>query len=223
MSDTAERRSPVHHLLDSRGAEWGRLGDALIALGFAPVEDEAVALRTLAVCDLSALPKWGVKGRGAETWLRERQIVPQAIYDTRSLGHGGFIARLGSADFFLEGGISGRVLPDETAAFVYRVERHDAAFLLAGSRSLAVLAQLCSIDFRSVVPGRVLLTRAAGVNCMVLPEPNGDPPSFRLWVDPSYAVFFWETLVEISEELGGKVVGAACVYPNLLNDGVPSR
>src|SRR5207253_7043243 len=89
---------------------------------------------------------------------------------------------------------------------VYRVERQDATFLLAGSRAVKMLAQLCSIDFRSVPPDRLILTRAGGVNCGVLPGVLGEVPLFRLWVDPTYEVSFWETLVPICEELGGRVV-----------------
>jgi sarcosine oxidase subunit gamma len=177
---------------------------------------------TLALCDVSALPKLGVKGPGAEGWLRGQQIdVPAATYDTQSLADGGLIVRLGAADFFLEGGIRGSVLPrllaelDRPIPGVHRVERQDATFLLAGTQALKVLAQLCSIDFQTAAPRHLILTRAGGVNCGVLPDSIQGAPLFHFWVDPSFAVSFWETLAEISGELGGRVVGAACFYPEL--------
>jgi sarcosine oxidase, subunit gamma len=147
------------------------------------------------------LPKFGVKGPGAEAWLREQHIdIPAAIYETGRLPDGGLIARLGAADFFLEGSSSGELLPrlstelSRGTARVYRVERHDATFLLSGPLALKVLAQLCSVDLRSSPPGRLILTRAGGINCVVLPDPVDDSPRFRLWVDCSYAAFFQETL-----------------------------
>ncbi len=220
MSTPAERRSPVRHLLEARGAEWGRLGDTPVALRLGPPEAEAEAVRSLALCDLSALAKLGVRGPGAAAWLSGQGVdVPPATYDTRPLAGGGLIARLGAADFLLEGGFSGVSISELSASLAsvpraYRAERADATFLLAGSRAAEVLAQLCSIDFRAALPGRVVLTRAAGVNCGVLPDLVRAAPGFRLWVDPGYAVYFWETLAGIGEELGGRVVGAAALYPD---------
>src|SRR5262249_52696255 len=120
-----------------------------------------------------------------------------------------------SADFFLEAGVTGSILPAGSSPGVYRVERQDATFLLTGTRALEVLAQLCSLDFRSAPAGRLALTRAGGVNCGILPEGAGVGSRFRFWVDPSFAVSFWEMLAEIAGELGGQVVGAACLYPEL--------
>src|SRR5262249_44021593 len=119
--------------------------------------------------------------------------------------------------FFLEGGPSDEVLPRLAGApeGVYRAERQDATFLLTGARALRVLARLSSFDFATAPPRRFLFTRAGGVNCGVLPDSGGDVPDYRLWVDFTYAVSFWEAVAEILEELGGRVVGAACVYPEL--------
>lgn len=217
MPQPAPRRSPVHHLLETPSTQWGRLADAPIALRLGPAHEEDAAVRTLALCDVSALPKLGVKGPAAEAWLREQHIdLPLAIYYTRPLPAGGLIVRLGSADFLLEAGASGSLLACPPSAGLYRVERQDATFLLAGTRALEVLAQLCSLDFRTTPLGRLALTRAGGVNCGVLPEGTPERPRFRFWVDPSFAVSFWEILAEIAGELGGRVVGAACFYPELL-------
>jgi sarcosine oxidase subunit gamma len=170
---------------------------------------------TLALCDLGPLPKLGVKGPGAEGFLRGQGIyLPAATYDAAALPGGGLVVRLGASDIFFEDGPSGNVISRLSAALdtpcpgVYRVERHDATLLLTGRRALEALAQVCSLDFRAVPPGRLLLTRAAGVNCGILPESAGGEPRYRFWVDPSYAVSFWEILAEIVAELGGRVVGA---------------
>lgn len=216
MPQTAERRSPVHDLLPSRDAQWGRVAGAPVPLRFAP--NEAEAARELALCDLSALTKLGLKGPAAEAWLRRHEVtIPPATYDTARLPGGGLIARLGGADFFLEGGPSDGLLPRLAAApaDVYRVERQDATFLLTGARALRVLARQSSLDFATAEPLRVVLTRAGGVNCMVMPDRGGDVLAYRLWVDYTYAASFWESVVEIMEELGGRVVGAACFYPEL--------
>lgn len=216
MPEPAERRSPVHDLLVARDARWGRVAGAPIPICFGPGEDEAA--RDLAVCDLSALPKLGFKGPGAEGWLSQQHVeVPPATYDTARLSDGGVIARLGKADFFLEGGPSNGVLPRmaPAAADVYRAERQEATFLLTGGRALRVLARLSSFDFATAAPHRLVLTRAGGINCGVLPDRVGDIPVYRLWVDFTYAASFWEETTGIAEGLGGRVVGAGCIYPEL--------
>jgi sarcosine oxidase, subunit gamma len=194
MHEPAPRRSPVHDLLQPQGE-----GD--------------LPTRVFSLCDLSTLPKLGVKGRGAEAWLRTQGIIlPAATYDTLPLDGGGLIVRLGSADFFLEGGDSDSVLPRlsaELARFppqVYRVERQDSTFLLSGERAPEVLAQVCSIDFDSAPPRRLCLTRVAGINAAILPDRTEEGTLFRLWVDYTLAVYLWTILVEVKHDLGGRVV-----------------
>jgi sarcosine oxidase subunit gamma len=211
----------VHDLLEVSGARWCHAGSAPLALHFGAPEEEAAALRTLTLCDLSFLPKLGVKGPAAEDWLRAHQVdLPPAVYDTRPL-EGGLIVRLGASDFLMEGSVSGNLLArladelDRSPSRVYRVERQDATFVLAGARAGAVLAQLCSLDFSVTAPRRLLLTRAGGINCGILPDAVSDVPLYRLWVDCTYAVFVWEVLAGIVGELSGRLVGAACFYPEL--------
>jgi sarcosine oxidase gamma subunit len=78
-----------------------------------------------------------------------------------------------------------------------------------------VLAQTCGIDFEQAPPRQVILTRLAGVTCAILPQPEQDTEVYRLWVDHSHGIYLWQTLVQISDELGGRVIGAACFYPHL--------
>ena len=61
------------------------------------------------------------------------------------------------------------------------------------------------------------MTRVAGVSCCVFPDTIGGIPAYRIWVDTSYALYLWETLVEICESVGGGVIGAGCVFPELLS------
>ncbi|MBI1917495.1 MAG: hypothetical protein HYS12_22585, partial [Planctomycetes bacterium] len=168
MSTIAPRLSPVHHLLEARGAQWGRLGGTPVALRFGEDESERAALPILGLCDLSALRKLGVKGPDAEGWLRDRGVeLPAEVYSAIPLSRGGLVVRLGGSDFLLEDGIPGETiasLAGHLAAAppgVYRVEREDATFLLTGTRAPEVLAQVCSIDFRTAPRRRLVLTRAA--------------------------------------------------------------
>ncbi len=191
MTTSQERRSPVHRLLQTSS-----------------VDREVLR-------DLSTRPKLGVKGPGAGEWLRGQGIdLPPATYDTRSLADGGLIARLGAADFFLEGGgqetgsqgdIVSSLLVSLSSSTgesqIYRVERHDAGFLLKGPAPWK-----CLLNFAASTSARpqrrLILTRAGGMNCTVLPDFLGEVPTFRLWVDYTFGVAFWESLVQIIRELG---------------------
>jgi len=133
------------------------------------------------------------------------------------------IVRFGTNEFFLQDGIGGSTVSslseqmDSRAGQVFRVEHQEATFLLTGSRSWEVLAQTCGINFDEAAPRTVIFTRVAGVSCGVFPDALRDVSTYRIWVDPSYAIYLWETLVDICESLDGSVVGAGCVYPDLVS------
>jgi sarcosine oxidase subunit gamma len=216
----------VHRFLEERGARWARVGDALLAVGLLATQEEEDAARELALCDLSGLAKLGLRGSEAENWLRGQGLeVPADLYDTRRLADGGILARVGTDQFMLESGVGGETVAMLAARLgagapgADRVERQEATFLLVGRRTKEVLAQTCGIDFAERPLLRMIYTRIAGVSGAILPEAVGGRSAYRLWVDPSFAADLWESLATIVQELDGRVVGAACIYPEL---SVPS-
>ena len=222
MPDTPTRRSPIHQSLETKGAVWRLTGDMPMAVQFDRPQAEREAISTLGLCDLSALEKLGIKGRDAEVWLRDQGVdAPARVYESRRLADWGIVVRLAADEFLLESGIAGesvRALADRLVSHqghVFRVERQEATFMLVGPRAIDVLAQTCGINFRDAPPNRLVLTRVAGADSGVLPDPLGNTPAFRIWIDYSYAVYLWTTLVEICESLRGRVVGAGCIFPEL--------
>ena len=216
------RRSPIQHLLEACGAELREFGGGCFAVRVQSAEVEARARESLGICDLSGLQKLGVKGPEAESWLKSQEIdIPTDIFESSTLPEGGVIVRLGQAEFFLEDGIANATLPalaanaDSHLGELFRVEHEEATFLLVGARAHEVLAQTCAINFGEVAAKQVVFTRVAGVSCGVLQD-SASVPTYRFWVDPSYAVYLWKTLVEICESLDGYVISAGCVYPQLL-------
>ena len=190
-----------------------------MAMDFGDPAAERQRMGTLALCDVSPLPKLGVRGPNAEPWLREHSVpIPQDLYDCCELDDHGLCIRVGADEFFFESGPAAESVGRLAAALgssvpgVWRVERQDATFLLTGSRALEVLAQTCGINFRQAPDRRLIMSRLAGVSCAILPQPVDQVPIFRLWVDPSYAVALWETLNGIVDEFDGGIVGAACFY-----------
>lgn len=189
------------------------------------LEFSLTAMHSLALCDLSRLRKFGAKGRDVEQWLAASGIdVPENVFETRAWSNGGLISRFGSNEFFLEDGPANCALAplieqaSATADQVFSVEHQEATFLLTGTKSLDVLSQTCGINFRASVPGFVVMTRVAGVSCVVLPQTIAGIAAYRVWVDPSYAESLWEVFAEISDSIGGRIIEASCVYPELLEE-----
>jgi glycine cleavage system aminomethyltransferase T len=216
------RRSPVHQFLEEHGARWNQMGGALFAVRLGEVQAEEEAARELALCDLSGLANLGVRGLQAEAWLRGQGLdVPPELYDTRGLPDGGLLARVGSDQFLLEGGIGGETIRvvaaslGAGAADAYPVVRQEATFLLVGRRVLDILAQTCALDFGELPPRRLVYTRIAGVSSAIMSSDIGGISAYRLWVDPSYAADLWQSLATIVQELSGYVVGCAWLYSEL--------
>ena len=219
---TATRRSPVHDALERLSPRWGQIGPTPTALSFGDPEGEAALKERLAICDVSALPRFGVKGPNASGWLESQGIdVPEAANAWSQLSDGrGLVARLGSSEFLVEDGPDGSAVEglggslNSGSRGVYPVLRQDAAFVLAGERSGEVMRQVCGIDFDAVEPGArpVFLTRVATISAVVLPRVEDDVRVFRLWCSYPYGSYLWEELGEIVGEYGGGVVGLSAVY-----------
>lgn len=224
MSDPLIRISPIRHLLESQGFEFRDFGGGSYAIRNGSEAAELRTLELLGLCDLSGMYKLGLKGADAQPWLSSKGFdVPNEVFAAGPLPAGGVIVRLGAGEFFLEDNIANTDLPalagriDSHKGKLVRVEHQEATFLLTGCRAGEALAQTCGINFRDATPGNVFLTRVAGVSCGVYPETLGELPAFRLWVDPSYAVYLWQTLAEICRSLDGGQIGTGCIYAELLS------
>jgi sarcosine oxidase subunit gamma len=173
-------------------------------------------VRELAIADVSCFAKAGLKGPRAASWLAERGIPVPPRANTWT---GDLIARLGETEFFLEGDAAGKVV--ETASQgVYPVLRQDTAIALAGRRVNEVLLETCSFNFAALDTQETLvMTSMAGVPVLVIPQRREGLPLTRIWADPTFAPYLWQTLLEIVQELGGGPAGLASVFPQLQEKG----
>jgi sarcosine oxidase, subunit gamma len=199
--------------METLNPEWVEVQAMRVPKRIGDAAAETAAVTDLALCDVSALRKFGVKGRGAPAWLEGRGVrLPTAIYDYESLGDGGTIMRVTADEFFLEEGLSGDRVSTLKSALgggqdgAYAVERQDAGFLLSGSRALEVIAQTCAIDF-DTEPDHVVMSRVAGVSCTVLARRIDAGWIIWLWCSPSFAHYLGGQLLEITRDRNGLPVG----------------
>ncbi|MEO2049879.1 MAG: hypothetical protein ABGX16_25245 [Pirellulales bacterium] len=216
MNSLLKRQSPIQHLFDPTVGQWGELAQAAVVLAFDSEEVESRALQTLALCDVSALPKLGIKGPAAANWLQSQGVtLPEGIYRTRKQSDGSLVVRLSDNEFLLQEGFVSQTIQTLSELLgwgqegIARVERQEASFLLAGSRALNVLAQTCAIDFRQAPHDRMVMTRIAGISCRVLPTETESKARYQIGVDATYAVSLWESLMTICQELEGRAIGTA--------------
>ena len=219
---SATRHSSVHDALARLNPRWGEIGSMPVALDFGDSERESALKERVAICDLSALNRFGVKGSRAAKWLRDHGIaVPRSANSWSHLPKvQGLVARLGTSEFLVEDGPSGSMVETLRASLnsgsdgLYPVVRQDAAFTLTGSRAKEVMLQTCGLDFDSVNYGErpVFFTRVALISALVLPQVDGDTFTFRLWCSYPYGLYLWEELNEIVEEFGGGVVGISALF-----------
>ncbi len=185
------------------------LADAHITL-----PDDALAQEysnQLALADVSLLPRYGVKGPQAATWLANAGIaIPAAANNWFALPSDGLIARLGVSEFLLEGEfVTNQLRTLHRTDGVYPVIRQDAAFILSGPRVHELLVQVCNVDLRNLANSlNVVLTSMAGVSVTLLAQQRPSGNYYRLWCDGTYGLYVWETLLAITQELGGGAVAA---------------
>lgn len=185
------------------------------------MSDNSTFNRPVGICDVSGVPTWFVKGRGASAWLSERvRCIPKQIHETLPVDEtdGTQLIRTGVDEFLIEfsagtGTSLYRQLCSQTNRLgnFYACERHDAIFFLTSNAADTVLAQTCGINWELVEVDVLVMTSVAGVSCAIRPTSIGGRFGYLLRVDPTYAVYLWEQLLTICEELGGGEIGLADV------------
>lgn len=169
--------------------------------------------------DLGPIRRVGLQGKGVASWLSEQGVnAPASVLSVETLEGHGRIARTGECEFFLEStvddflaGLESRIPTEDRP--VYQVTRDEVTWLLRGPLAPEVMTQMCAIDLRSEATNRLIYTRVAGVSCAVVSEAE-ELPTFRFWVDRSYADYLFGTIAGIVKEMSGTVCAAASKPPD---------
>jgi sarcosine oxidase, subunit gamma len=174
-------------------------------------------------------PRCGCKGPGAAGWLSAQGYSVPAGANTAELDPAGvLVARLATSEFLLEpiAGNANRLEATRTEltqrrqpVTVYPVTRQDLVVTINGKGLHALLRQICSVDFAPLLAaaatggGPVVLTSMAGVGVVAWPRlieaDTGEiSPAVTLWCEPSYAHYFWNTLLEVGRDHGRVTTGS---------------
>ncbi|HKJ88405.1 MAG TPA: hypothetical protein VKA48_07840, partial [Gammaproteobacteria bacterium] len=105
---TPQKRSPVHETPMAQPVPRpGLPEDALVWRVVDPAAESPDPAR-LGLADLSAMPRLGVKGPGAEEFLRPHGVTPpEGVYRWAELEGGAVVVRTGSQEYFVEDGAAG--------------------------------------------------------------------------------------------------------------------
>lgn len=122
------------------------------------------------------------------------------------------VGRLGFTEFFVEehGEAAGVAAIEQLTAGefagAYPVLREDAAIVLGGEAAPDVLAQVCNVNFAALDIGQrpVVMTLMVGVGVLVLPQFQQDAAIYRIWCDPSFGAYLWETLDAVVQKMPGR-------------------
>jgi len=208
---SAMRVSPVHSALAVRDAHWAERNAMRVARQLG--DDDSARASVLGLVDLSHLARTGFKGPGAAALLQSLGFELPPPNGWKQSVSGALIARLATSEFFVEdlnGSATVAAIDRALAAppeGVCPVPRQDAALALTGSRVNELLAQTCNVNFAQVGDEVVVMTMMVGVAVLAVRQTISVHACHRIWCDPSFAPYLWNTLAEIAEELGGGPVG----------------
>jgi len=179
-----------------------------------PSPDDGAVLRFE---DLSLRSRFGCKGPGAQAWLAAAGYSVPAEPNSAAIDADGvLVARLATAEFLIEAADGGadrvestlrRLTPPACPYDVYPVARQDLVIGIEGPAINALLRQTCSVDFAPLLErcgryaGPIILTSMIGVSVVAFVRRAAEGPVLTLWADPSFAHYFWTTLLEVSSDL----------------------
>jgi sarcosine oxidase gamma subunit len=172
----------------------------------------------------------GCKGPAAEAWLHHQAIAVPSGPNRYSVDARGLLcARLATSEFLFEATANSAVDPLARArraleyadipSGVYPVLRQDHVIEITGDRAQDLFLQTCAVDLLPVeresreVEGPIVLTSMIGVSVVLACRPSASGSTFTIWLDPSYAHYFWHEIHTIAAELGGTAAPASPVRP----------
>lgn len=140
---------------------------------------------------------FGIKGKGAATWLAAQGLGTPEQPNTWTAHDGSQVLRLGRGEYLVDGEAAMTLRAawqNQPASDAYLVPRYDAGFAFDLVSGRKVLPEICALDTRPEVMGNsVLMTSAAGISVTLVCDENG----YRLWCDATYGDYLQQVLQKL--------------------------
>jgi sarcosine oxidase subunit gamma len=215
------RRSFHYRTLAAAGAVFVERNGAGVAWHYGGTpEAEAAIARTLAVIDLSPLPRSGYKGRDALAWLSEQGLViGEDSNRAYRQSDGLLVAKLAPGEALIladpahnwDGALDAAW--EESERLCFPVPRRESSlwFRVVGRHAAAMFAKLCGVDLRphKFSNWAIAQTSIARMNGIVIRDDIGEVPAYHLLADSASADYLWNCLIDAMAEFGGGPVGLA--------------
>ena len=219
-------RSPIYRQLVELGADFAEVAGAACAMGFGGDPEAEVALaRGLAICDLSALPRVGFKGREALSWPAAQGLAISPDNNRAVVqDDGALVARLADSEVLILSDLAGtsglcerlaKAWSPDPDPGAYPVPRADTNcwFMISGVHADALYAKICGVDLRPhKFPNLAIAqTSIARLNGIVIRADVSDCLAYHLLTDSAAAGYMWMCLLDAMEEWGGAPIGLSAM------------
>lgn len=205
LQDFADHRSPVYRQFE--GASYWMIAGQRQAVHMDGSERKA------ALFDLSLMPRFGLRGAGAATHLRERHFSLPLVANTAVASvNDTWVARLGATEYWVLCATREETYPlhmngpsgPEAGCYPVPCSEGRAWFVLQHAHKAQVMAKLCGVDLReSVFPqGSVVQSSVANVNAVIIHHTVYGKAVFSLFSDVATACYLWNALDDALEEFG---------------------
>jgi sarcosine oxidase subunit gamma len=208
-------------MLDGEQAAWRDLGDTVIA----DAVGDGRTVRSLAIADLSPLPRVGFKGRGTIEAMKKRGVAVDAT-PNRAFRQtdGGLCLVLAPGEVILLSNLAGEGAKLDEMVNSWRIEDEERTYPLlrrdshawiavTGAFAPALFAKICAIDLRlDKFPDLAIAqTSIAKMSAILTRADIGGTPAYHVLADSAAALYFCSCLTDAAGEFGGEIVGVGAL------------
>lgn len=171
----------------------------------------------MGLVDLSVLPRFGIRGPGAEAVLTANSLPVPGPNSMQTTSEGLTVLRLGNTEFWLVAlpgsAAIGKMdslqsaMQGERCYPIYCQDSH-AWFALAGDEIAEVMAKLCAVDLRpqSFAADQIVMSSVGRINSIVCNH-QAEQPWFSIFSDSASAAYLWNVLLDAIDEFDGQACG----------------
>jgi len=184
--------------------------------------------RSMAICDLSTLPKIGFKGSGAPSWAENQGVkLPDSANRSIIQPDGCLVAKLSDQELLVLSDILAEshqvaALAEQSTrdhldndTQTYLLPRGDSHCWLAvtGNQTAEMFSKVCGVDLRphKFALGNIAQTSVAKTNAIVIRQDLGQTLSYYILCDISATEFLWDCLLDAMQEYAGSPVGISAL------------